>query len=168
MAAPPRRRARSPADLERVAEPYRLQLAGQLDEAAAAWGRSAAPYDQALALLDTGTPELLRPGLDLLDRLGADARRGQVPPGPPRRGVTDVPARPAGRDRANAAGLTARQVEVLALLADGLHNAELAPRLYISPKTADHHVSADLVQAARLRQPAQTPRAAALKLRIIE
>jgi len=48
--------------------------------------------------------------------------------------------------RANAAGLTARQLEVLALLGDGLTNAELAERLFISPKTADHHVSAILAK----------------------
>ena len=47
---------------------------------------------------------------------------------------------------ANAAGLTARQIEVLALLRDGLTNAELGRRLYISAKTADHHVSAILAK----------------------
>jgi DNA-binding CsgD family transcriptional regulator len=37
--------------------------------------------------------------------------------------------------------LTAREQEVAALLADGLTNAELARRLFISPKTAAVHVS---------------------------
>ena len=37
--------------------------------------------------------------------------------------------------------LTAREREVAALVADGLTNAELARRLYISPKTAAVHVS---------------------------
>ena len=40
--------------------------------------------------------------------------------------------------------LTARQVEILKLLADGLTNAEIAARLYITPKTVAHHVSAVL------------------------
>jgi DNA-binding CsgD family transcriptional regulator len=46
--------------------------------------------------------------------------------------------------RLEAAGdgeLTAREREVAALLADGLTNAELARRLYISPRTAAVHVS---------------------------
>ena len=38
-------------------------------------------------------------------------------------------------------GLTAREVEVLALLAEGLGNGEIADRLFISPKTASVHVS---------------------------
>ena len=39
-------------------------------------------------------------------------------------------------------GLTARQVEVLRLVAEGLTNVEIAARLFVSPKTVDHHVSA--------------------------
>ena len=38
--------------------------------------------------------------------------------------------------------LTARELEVLALIADGLSNEEIAGRLVISPATARHHVSA--------------------------
>jgi HD-GYP domain-containing protein (c-di-GMP phosphodiesterase class II) len=42
--------------------------------------------------------------------------------------------------RAHPAGLTDREVEVLALLARGLTNKEIAVRLDISTKTAGHHV----------------------------
>ena len=37
-------------------------------------------------------------------------------------------------------GLTGREVEVLQLAAKGLTTREIADRLYISPKTADHHI----------------------------
>jgi DNA-binding NarL/FixJ family response regulator len=47
-------------------------------------------------------------------------------------------ARPAGGD------LTAREREVLALLAEGLSNARIAQALFITEKTAGHHVSAIL------------------------
>jgi DNA-binding NarL/FixJ family response regulator len=42
------------------------------------------------------------------------------------------------------ARLTTRQSEVLDLMADGLTNAEIADRLFISARTAEHHVAAVL------------------------
>jgi len=48
--------------------------------------------------------------------------------------------------RANPGGLTNRQLDVARLVARGLSNNEIAGRLYISPKTADHHVSAILAK----------------------
>jgi DNA-binding NarL/FixJ family response regulator/predicted negative regulator of RcsB-dependent stress response len=47
-----------------------------------------------------------------------------------------------GRAGPRAAGLlTQREIEVLRLLGEGLTNAEIAARLFISPKTAEHHTS---------------------------
>jgi DNA-binding NarL/FixJ family response regulator len=41
-------------------------------------------------------------------------------------------------------GLSARQLDVLALIAEGERNATIAARLQLSEKTIDHHVSAIL------------------------
>lgn len=127
-----------------VSEPHRLQLAGDHHAAAEAWDRLAEPYDRALALVDTGDQDAVRQGLDQLDRLGADAVAARLRRDLRRRGVTVVPARRRTSTRSNPSGLTVREVEVLRLLDEGLTNAEVAARLYISPKTADHHVSSIL------------------------
>ena len=73
-----------------------------------------------------------------------------------KRGFSHLPRGPRRATTANVAGLTPRQVEVLALVEQGLSNAEIAARLTLSPKTVDHHVSALLDKlgvASRVRRP---------------
>ncbi len=45
-----------------------------------------------------------------------------------------------GKRQQNPGGLTRREVEVLRLAARGLTTQDIAGRLFISPKTADHHI----------------------------
>ncbi len=52
-----------------------------------------------------------------------------------------LPWLPESADRAPVAQLSAREREVLAALADGLTNMELAERLFISERTANRHLS---------------------------
>ena len=64
-----------------------------------------------------------------------------------RRLITDIatrPERPLAGDQASGkilAGLTDREREVMALVAEGLSNDEIAARLFLSPLTAKTHVS---------------------------
>jgi HD-GYP domain-containing protein (c-di-GMP phosphodiesterase class II)/DNA-binding CsgD family transcriptional regulator len=50
------------------------------------------------------------------------------------------PKRNSGKRQENPGGLTRREVEVLRLAARGLTTQDIADRLVISPKTADHHI----------------------------
>jgi HD-GYP domain-containing protein (c-di-GMP phosphodiesterase class II)/DNA-binding CsgD family transcriptional regulator len=50
------------------------------------------------------------------------------------------PHGPSGKRPRNPGGLTRRELDVLRLAARGLTTRQIADRLYISPKTADHHI----------------------------
>ena len=84
--------------------------------------------------------------LTTLDELGARAVSARFRARLRELGVAGVPRGSSPVTRANPGGLTARQLDVLGLLVDGLSNAEIATRLVISQKTADHHVSAILAK----------------------
>ena len=126
-----------------VAEPYRLMLTGSWQDASAAWERIGMPYERALALAE-GTEDALRESLAILDRLGAGPMAGVVRRRLRELGARNVPRGPNETTRANPAGLTGREIEVLELLVQGCTNAQLARRLHRSTKTVDHHVSAVL------------------------
>ena len=106
----------------------------------------AAPYERALTLLAlaelrqaSGEAATAREPLDeartILERLGAApalARADAL--------ATCPVAEAAARAPANPAGLTAREIEVLRLVAEGLTDAEVAERLYLSPRTVSGHL----------------------------
>lgn len=140
------RRSGVDVEVRDVAEPYRLYLDGDLLAAADAFDSLGLPYEAALALTETGVEEAVRRGLDLLDGLGALAVADKVRADLRSAGALKVPARRRAASLANRVGLTARQAEVLHLMAEGLTNAEMAAALFVSVKTIDHHVSAILAK----------------------
>lgn len=128
-----------------IAGAYAAGLRGDWEDAAAAWAGHD-PYEQALELAESGSPEHLLEALRMLDDLGAAPAANLVRRRLRELGVQRIPrgALPSTRD--NVAGLTRRQLDVLELLADGLTNAEIADRLVVSVRTVDHHVSAILAK----------------------
>jgi DNA-binding CsgD family transcriptional regulator/tetratricopeptide (TPR) repeat protein len=149
------------AATENLATPYREHCEGRWEQATAGWRALGRPYEEAMALCG-GSEAAQRQALEIFDRLGA------VPAGARLRrqmradGSRAVPRGPIAGTRANAAGLTRRQVEVLGLLGEGLSNSEIARRLCISAKTAEHHVSAIM---ARLDAATRQEAAAAARAR---
>jgi DNA-binding CsgD family transcriptional regulator len=93
------------------------------------WGDPVRELRALLAeLRDTGPPQLARICRDLLRSAGATVpRRG--------RGESAVP------DPLRSMGVTSRAMDVLALVPQGLTNAEVAERLFVSRRTVDTHVA---------------------------
>jgi DNA-binding CsgD family transcriptional regulator len=126
-----------------VAEPYRLQHEGRSAPAARAWRDRGCPYEAARALGESDDETTLGRALTELERLSAMPAARAV-----RQRLRDigaaVPRGPRRTTRANPAGLTPRELDVLRRIAGGDRNAEIAAELVLSTRTVDHHVSAIL------------------------
>lgn len=132
---------------DRFPEPYSLELAGRHEAAAAVWRALGCPFEEAVALAACGEVEHRLRALEILGEIGADPAARRVRAQLAADGVR-VPAQrgPRAATAAHPAGLTTREAEVLALLAERLTNAEIADRLVLSPRTVDRHVSAVLAK----------------------
>lgn len=131
--------------LEACAPPWRLQLQGRWRAAADAWDALGCPYERARALAE-GDEAACREALDALAALDARPLADRLRARLRAEGAVAVPRGPRASTRTNAAGLTAREREVLALLAEGCRNADIARRLSRSPRTVEHHVEAVLAK----------------------
>ena len=100
------------------------------------------PYDEALALQDRGDTVSLQRAVTILEELRDGCLVHIL-----RQKLAALGVRgPRPSTRANPSGLTSREMEILALLDEGLRNADIAVRLHVSPKTVDHHVSSVLAK----------------------
>jgi DNA-binding NarL/FixJ family response regulator len=97
--------------------------------------RALKPTDPVAAITEA------RAALAVFERIGARRSANQAAALLRTLGVT---ARTSGAVRANLDSLSRREREVLTLLREGLSNAEIAKRLFITPKTAEHHVGSIL------------------------
>jgi DNA-binding CsgD family transcriptional regulator/tetratricopeptide (TPR) repeat protein len=126
-----------------IAEPYRLQLTGDWDGAARIWRERKCPYEEALALAD-GDEDAMRRALEIFEDLGARPMTAIVARRLRELGARGIPRGPRATTLANPAHLTRRELEVLQLIAEGLRNSEIAERLFLAPRTVEHHVSSVL------------------------
>jgi len=152
------RAGRAIDDITALAEPFALEIGGDGIAAAAAWRERGCPLEEARALASTGEDSCLLDALAIAERLGARPDAARITRALREAGATRIPRGPRPQTRANAANLTGRELEVLALLAEGRSNREIAGALYLSPRTVGHHVSAILGKlgvASRTEVPAR-------------
>jgi DNA-binding CsgD family transcriptional regulator len=148
-----------------IFEPFALEIAQDWQAAARAWEDLGYPYEAARALADGSDETALRTALATFERLGATPAAASVRGRLRASGARGIPRGPRPATRANAAGLTPREVDVVALLARGYSNQQMAECLFLSSRTIENHTAAVLAKlGARTRADAA---ARAVHLQII-
>jgi ATP/maltotriose-dependent transcriptional regulator MalT len=146
-----------------MSAPHAAMLRRDWRAAADAFGAVGWDYDRALMLSLLDHEDALVEAIELARSLSAEPLTKHVTVRLRELGLR-VPRGPREATRANPAGLTARQLEVLALVAEGLSNTEIAERLVVSPRTAEHHVTALLAKLGASSRHEAARRAAELQL----
>ncbi len=121
--------------------PCALEAAGRWHDAAQAWRALGCPFETARARAG-GDEGAQREALAAFESLGARPMAERVRRQLRSAGVRGLPRGPRSSTQQHPAGLTSKEVAVLALLARGLRNKEIAQRLSRSARTIDHHLQA--------------------------
>lgn len=129
-------------DME-LSECYKANNSKEAKKSAMIWEKLGCPYEQAIMLFETDE-EGKREALSIMLELGAEATAEKLKQQMRDAGIKSIPRGMRKSTQSNPANLTQREIDIVTLLKDGLQNKEIADKLYISPKTVDHHISSIL------------------------
>jgi DNA-binding NarL/FixJ family response regulator len=104
------------------------------------------PYEHACLLAWYGNEGEQRQALTVFEQLGAAPAARSLRRQMRARGIRRIPRGSRTSTRRHPLGLTQREAEILALLSEGMRTSLIARRLFVAPKTVEHHVSAILAK----------------------
>jgi DNA-binding CsgD family transcriptional regulator len=122
---------------------YQASHSSLAAKASALWKSAGCPYEEALLLFE-GNDEDKRKAIEIADKLGATIVFEKMKHLMRACGIKRLPRGLRATTKQNIANLTQRELDILELLKEGLQNKEIGARLFISPKTVDHHISSIL------------------------
>ena len=125
-----------PLDIDK---PYATQISGNWREAASMWEKYGCPYEQGMALMD-GDEAAQLAALEIFERLGARPIIEKLKRQMRVRGIC-IPRGPRLATRENPYGLTAREMELIALIAQGKSNREISEAMVVSLRTVETYVT---------------------------
>lgn len=129
-----------------IAAPCELEIEGDFSGAAQGWRDMGCRYGAAMVLTRSTQESELREALAIFEELGARPALQLLRQRLRESGVKGVPRGARTSTRAHPHGLTKREAQIFALLAEGMRNAAIAKKLFLSTKTVDHHVSSILTK----------------------
>lgn len=133
---------------------YRRMMAGQWREAAQAWRARELPYETALACA-AGDAKARSEAVAILKRLNAQVTLARLREQWASEGIKSLPRGINAATRNNPNGLTNREWQLLALVAQDMSNAAIAEHLNRSIRTIEHHIASALAKLnVRSRQQA--------------